>query len=341
MKYNFHKSKFYQTLARVSEGNFARYLSFHLHQLFQKLNKYPNDIVIETASVCNLNCTICHSVKAELGRKNRFMSLALFKKIIDDITPICNTIGVSFCGEPLLNKDIFKMIRYASGKGMCVSMLTNGILLNADARMSILDSRLNFMAISMDGASNHTYESIRIGGSFDTLVENIRLLVKERNQRELHNPSIDLQMVVTQKNIHEVDIFEKLARELGVDRAYLKSLHIDRSREDVAYVKSLEKDYFVNSTSLPSRYITNEQGNLELKDKGLCPQKVRTPVITTDGEVLPCCFDIFGEHVLGNIANQRFWISGIQGNTSISDAIWLCTENCLCAPIVSHQITKR
>ncbi|HHT9138096.1 MAG TPA: radical SAM/SPASM domain-containing protein [Candidatus Wunengus sp. YC60] len=306
MKYNFHKSKLYQTLARVSEGSFARYLSFHLHQLFQKLNKYPNDIVIETASVCNLNCTICRSVKAELGRKNRFMSLAIFKKIIDDIAPICNTIGVSFCGEPLLNRDIFQIIRYASDRGMCVSMLTNGVLLNADARMGILDSGLNFMAISMDGATKHTYESIRIGGSFDTLVENIRLLVKERNQRKLPHPSIDLQMVITQKNIHEVDAFAKLARGLGVERAYLKSLHIDRSREDVDYVKNLEKDYFVNSTTLPARYMIDKKGNLELKDKGLCPQKVKTPVITTDGKVLPCCFDIFGEHVLGDIANQRF-----------------------------------
>ena len=287
MKYNFHKNKLFQSFAKVSKRNFRRYLSFRLHQLFQKLNKYPNDIVVETASVCNLNCTICRSVKADLGRKKRFMSLALFKKIVDDIAPICNTVGVSYCGEPLLNKDIFTMIRYASDKGMCVSMLTNGVLLNAEARKGLLDSSLNFMAISMDGASKHTYESIRIGASFETLVENIRLFVKERNDKRLPYPSIDLQMVVTQKNIHEVDAFEKLARDLGVERAYLKSLHIDRSKEDVNYVKNLEKDYFVNSTLLPSRYVVNEQGNIELKDKVLCPQAVRTPVITTDGDVLP------------------------------------------------------
>ena len=97
MKYNFHKNKLFQSFAKVSEGNFRRYLSFRLHQLFQKLNKYPNDIVIETASVCNLNCTICRSVKTDLGRKNRFMSFDLFKKVIDDIAPVCNTIGVSYC----------------------------------------------------------------------------------------------------------------------------------------------------------------------------------------------------------------------------------------------------
>ena len=142
-------------------------------------------------------------------------------------------------------------------------------------------------------------------------------------------------MVVTQKNIHEVDAFKKLARDLGVDRAYLKSLHIDRSKEDTDYVKNLEKDYFVNSTTLPTRYIVNKQGNLELKDKGLCPQKARTPVITTDGDVLPCCFDIFGEYVLGNIINQRFldtWNSGkyidFRRNLAMHRKLPMCI-NCL------------
>lgn len=234
------------------------------------------------------------------------MSLVLFKKIIDDIAPICNTVGVSYCGEPLLNSDIFDMIRYAAGKGLYTSMLTNGILLSADAHKGILDAKLNLMVVSMDGATKHTYETVRVGASFERLVENIKLLVLERNRRNLSYPSIDLQMVITQKNIHEIDTFEKLARDLGIDRAYLKSLHIDRSKEDMGYVDNLEKYYFVDSTLLPSRYIVNRQGNLELKDKGICPQRVRTPVITTDGDVLPCCFDIFGEYVLGNITNKRF-----------------------------------
>lgn len=59
--------------------------------------------------------------------------------------------------------------------------------------------------------------------------------------------------------------------------------------------------------------MVSNQVDLELNDTNLCPQKVGSPVITTDGDVLPCCFDIFGEQVLGNIANQRFldiWNSG-------------------------------
>ncbi|MBI5678769.1 MAG: hypothetical protein HZC52_09865 [Planctomycetes bacterium] len=39
----------------------------------------------KTSSICNPNCTICRSVKADLGRKNRFMSFDLFKKIVDEV----------------------------------------------------------------------------------------------------------------------------------------------------------------------------------------------------------------------------------------------------------------
>ena len=81
--------------------------------------------------------------------------------------------------------------------------------------------------------------------------------------------------------------------------------------------------------------MVNKHGHLELKDKGLCPQKVRTPVITTDGDVLPCCFDIFGEHVLGNVTNQRFldiWNSGkyidFRRNWAMQRKLPMCA-NCL------------
>lgn len=302
------KDRLFRIPAKVWKRHLIKDVSFRFRRVWQRLHKYPNDVVIETASVCNLRCTICRSVKADLGRQHKFMPLALFKKIVDDLVPICGSIGVSYCGEPLLNKEIFAMIRYASDKRMLVSMLTNGVLLNTGARMGVLDSGLHFMAISMDGATKDTYEAIRVGASFERLVENIRSLVKERNLRGQASPSIDLQMVVTKRNIYEIDTFERLARSLGVERAYLKSLHIDRSREeeDLDFVKGLEANYFVDSAMLPSRYAVDEGGRLALKDKGECPQGVRSPVITADGNVLPCCFDIFGEHGMGNVADRKF-----------------------------------
>ena len=63
------KNRWLQIPVQVRTEKAIHSLSSRLHRVYQWLHKYPNDIVIETASVCNLNCTICRSVKADLGRK--------------------------------------------------------------------------------------------------------------------------------------------------------------------------------------------------------------------------------------------------------------------------------
>lgn len=52
--------------------------------------------------------------------------------------------------------------------------------------------------------------------------------------------------------------------------------------------------------------MVSNQVDLELNDTSLCPQKAGSPVIATDGDVLPCCFDIFDGYSLGKIITQGF-----------------------------------
>ena len=74
------------------------------------------------------------------------------------------------------------------------------------------------------------------------------------------------------------------------------------------------------------------------------PSKVSTPVITTDGDVLPYCFDIFGEHVLGNVTNQRFldsWNSGKYANFRHNQAMHRKLPMCAnCLPSNYKKINK-
>ena len=100
------KNRWFQIPVQARKGKVIRSLSFRLHRVFQRLHKYPNDIVIETASVCNLNCTICRSVKADLGRKNRFMSFDLFKRLLM-ILPLYAILSVFPIVENLCSTKIF------------------------------------------------------------------------------------------------------------------------------------------------------------------------------------------------------------------------------------------
>jgi len=77
---------------------------------------YPHFILIEPTNICNLRCPLCPTGRGEKGRSKGKMSLDKFKRIIDEIGDYLYDIELDNWGEPLLNKDIFELIRYANEK---------------------------------------------------------------------------------------------------------------------------------------------------------------------------------------------------------------------------------
>ena len=58
--------------------------------------------------------------------------------------------------------------------------------------------------------------------------------------------------------------------------------------------------------SYVSRYVENAEKGVLLKKTGLCPNN-KSPVITSDGDVHVCCFDILGEYKQGNALSEKFF----------------------------------
>lgn len=261
----------------------------------------PRTIVVEPASVCNLNCTFCAPTKINLGRKNKFLDFEVFKKMIDDAKNDCWAILFTFCGEPFLNKDIYKMIAYTNESGFFTSASTNMTLFNDKKTVnSLIDSGLNHLTVSLDGITKKTYEFHRIGGNFDQVVKNLKLIAREKKKKGLMTPFLDLQMVVTKKNIGQVPRFADFAKKTGADGAYLKPLYIDQGVSD-EYVKRVKKELFVESEV--SRYLKKEEG-IALKRETSC-DFLDKPVISSDGEVFACCMDYVGQYRFGNVGQEN------------------------------------
>lgn len=271
-------------------------------RLYCKINDYPNSFIIESASICNLSCAICWAYKAKNFRKNNFIGYVDYKKILDDIENICSKILLGFCGEPMLNSDIYKMIEYANQKDMIVSIPTNGMLLTKENSIKLLESDPYEVVISLDAANPNTYESIRVGGDFYKVVDGVRYLTEEKRKRQLVTPIVILQMVLTKKNEGETKDFIKLAKDIQVDRVTIKSLFIDH-HGDSDYIKKLTDEFF--TPNYVSRYIENDKKGVLLKKTGVCPNN-KSPVIASDGDVHVCCFDILGEYKQGNALNENF-----------------------------------
>ncbi|MBI4712404.1 MAG: radical SAM protein [Planctomycetes bacterium] len=266
-------------------------------------SRYPAVIFIEPTSRCNLKCPICWVQQTKIQRKKDLMSLDEFKKIINDIKGFCGGIILGFTGEPMLNKEIYSMIKYAVQNGLITSMITNATLLGQGGVIDLLDSELHDLFLSIDGATKETYEHLRQGAKFDNVVNDVRNLMQIKKKRGQYYPRVHMQMVVTKTNVHEISSYKQLAERLGVDRAYVKTLHIEQ-RGDEKYVNTILNEYFIEGDH--ARYQLDKTGKLELKTEfHFCP-KWENPVITCDGQIVLCCFDIEGQYSFGNIFQEDF-----------------------------------
>lgn len=183
-----------------------------------KLPHYlPIKLDVENVSRCNFHCTMCQVSDWPGLRRAEDMSLSDFKRLIDTQYGLIE-IKLQGMGEPLLGRDdFFEMIRYARSKHIWVRTTTNASILHyKDNYKRLVDSGVNEVQISIDGATKETFEKIRRGSKFELVVENCKLINEYCNQR---NRLLTKMWVVLQKdNVDEFFDFVPLSHEMGFKR---------------------------------------------------------------------------------------------------------------------------
>ena len=222
------------------------------------------------------------------------MDFSLFKKIIDEIKDHAFMVVLWNQGEPFLNKDFLKMIKYASENGLFTLTSSNlNIMPNAE---DLINSGLDSLIVSLDGTIQDTYNKYRINGELAKVIENTKKIVKARKILKKKNPLIRWQFLVMKHNEHEIDKIKQLAKELEVDSLELKTVQI-YSKDDI--------QNFLPQNPKYRRYkIKNEDFELKFGIKNRCRRIWTNAVINWDGEVAICCFDKDIEHRIGNIKDS-------------------------------------
>ncbi len=296
-------------LIRDEGANYA--FKYVKRRIVAKANDFPNILTIEASSACNIKCEFCWIRSLDKTTKRGNMDLDRFKRIIDDTKDFCTGVQLQWRGEPMVNRDLYKMVEYATKNHIFSSISTNATLLDPEAADNFLKAGLGEVALALDGATKETYEIIRKGANYEVVLENIKHLVKRKKELRLKKPHIKIQFIVTKKNFGEIERFKKLAKEINADEAYLKSLYMDRTGGNPSYVKKMEEEYFVELDGIPSRYTKKEGDGIGLKSAGeckniRCPQYSKYPVISFSGDVFCCCFDICEKYNFGNVAKRPF-----------------------------------
>jgi len=141
------------------------------------------------------------------------------------------TVNVDFTGggEPLKNPLLVDMVAVAKQAGCNVGFSTNGMRLLPDVSAKLYDLGLDWISFSVDAASQDLYESIRLGGRFQLVMENISALRDLKASRGGHSPRmlmVFVMMVGEQQNYHELPDFISLAHSLGVEQVIAKNLDV-------------------------------------------------------------------------------------------------------------------
>ena len=151
----------------------------------------PWVIYIEPSGYCNLKCRFCPHGKEERKLTNDIMTFEVFKKLIDDLTVFPDKVKLlRFCGngEPLFNKNIIKMLRYARKRKVAekIELVTNGLLIS---RLFIeeLPQFLDRIIFSIEGLSLDDYQSVcQTKVDFGRLLRNLKLLFVRKKNCKVH-----------------------------------------------------------------------------------------------------------------------------------------------------------
>lgn len=175
-------------------------------------------INIPVTDRCNLKCTMCPRqntkdlIEADIP-DDALQSLLVSGRELSGIL-------LQGLGEPLLYKNIFNVIKQLKREmhgNSEVGLTTNATMLNEDTGRKLLDSGLDFLYFSVDAATKLTYEAIRIGADFDSVVKNISQFAEYRSTLGIGRPRLMMNFVITQQNLHEIAAFAGLARDLGIE----------------------------------------------------------------------------------------------------------------------------
>jgi len=289
----------------------------------------PRSIYIEPTSRCNEFCQQCP--RTLLSREDdRDLSFENFRFIVDQF-PVLERVVLHGLGEPLLNKDLPRMISSLKERGAYVLFNSNGILLNAKRGQALIDAGLDEYRLSMDGASRETYATVRGVDAFDKVWRNIKAFLAVQQEQRASKPTISLWFTAMRENLHELPRLIDLASEHDVREIYLQRLvYFDEgmaqsqqalfrraTREELALVRRCEQicqergiTFRAAGSATPSESIVRDFGERPWSG---CQRPYTLTYITSSGNVLSCCFAPFGhksareyreERVLGNVFQE-------------------------------------
>jgi len=269
----------------------------------------PMMLFVEITTRCNLNCIMCP--RAFVPRAERDMPYEEFERILVQF-PHPAWVVPQGIGEPLFHPDLDRIIRHSVDRGAEVTFNTNATILTAHTARMLVNSGLQELSFSIDSADETLYCRIRPGASLTRVVDNIRRMIRTRDEMGSSLPRLVVRVVAMKENLSHIPAVIDLALSLGIADVAIQDLVLPdpalaSSRIDEGEYRIL-LDHVKAAMAQGARVKLDHFARFAPRHGASCRSPWLSPYITVDGYVTPCCI-ISDPHQLsfGNIQKATFW----------------------------------
>ena len=273
----------------------------------------------ETTLRCNAKCKHCGSragenvnTKDELTTEEIEQTFKTISEKYDASKILINVTG----GEPLLRKDLFDVMKYATELGFNWGITTNGMLIDDDIIDKMKSTKLATMSISIDGLEESHDKFRGIQGSYKKIINNIEKL---RKNKFLH--CFQVTTVVNKLNIGELEKIYEVMKELEVDSWRVVNMDpIGRANDNsnlalnkddykylIEFIKNKRKDSKFDITYGCSHYLGMNYEKELRNNMFFCMTGFTTASILYNGDIFVCPnVERRKELIQGNVKQDDF-----------------------------------
>ena len=233
---------------------------------------------IDPCTACNLRCPSCSSHTAVTAEK-RVMSLADFRTVIDRVHRHALRASLYDMGEPLMNRDFYRMAACAGARGVSTLASTNFNLFDEGDLDDLFASRLTVLEPCLDGFTQESYATYRVRGDVEKVKAGIRAVMERKRATGAKWPLVDVQVVLFDHIMHELPQIERFLKGVGVDAVTYR-------QENLGF----------NSAETP---LADKAGT-----RPRCFWLYFGMMVRPDGRVYPCCGLDFDRFSYGSLLEQ-------------------------------------
>ncbi|MDP2157420.1 MAG: radical SAM/SPASM family putative metalloenzyme maturase, partial [Nitrospirota bacterium] len=187
---------------------------------------HPSRLFAEVTTRCNLTCGMCVKQNGSGGIPEGSMSAHTFEALTPAL-PHLDSLVLNGIGEPLLHPHLEAFIARAKTlmpEHAWVGFQSNGMALNDQRAVSLVDAGLDRICLSLDTVSDDSFRAIRSGGEISGIVAAVSSLNKAKVRSTGRDLRVGIEFVLMRNNLAELPEVVRWAGRKGASFAIVTQL---------------------------------------------------------------------------------------------------------------------